>query len=524
MPLRGTLGGVAQLGERDTGSVEVMGSSPTVSSMVEKKAKTVKVNPLVACLSVILCLLILVAVCAVIYRIATGGRVVTVPLNDYVSVTFEGYDGQGEAEASFDTERFLNDYSERIKLTGKAKKLAGDDSEVGLLVLALGEDGVPASVIPLLFENGTLTPTNGLKNGDETVFSWNLTDSVKQALKDYLGCVPEAPDLVSFTEGLDDVKPVDLFEGLTLRFTGGEPNGLAEIDMPSSSEYAGELEYTIEPAEGLSNDDTVTVTVSYAGGDLNTYLAEEHGVRAKEEQMTFTVEGLSTYAQSYADITDEAIRRMEQKGMAVIEEYYDADPETFGDSLLEPAGALFLLAKDPESLTQGYNGVVMLYHAEVMVTVWEDGLDYIGHADYYTCVSFFDIETDEFGASTVDTDTAEMTTNTFVYNIPDTYLEGEGWLSHNLRGYETMADMLADCDSMYGYDYTISDQTGGNFSDGDTDTDEIPQRDRDNDTTEDDLQEGELQDEPQDEPQDDGQGTLEEEEYTGNTEDETGNI
>ena len=487
------------------------GSTDTVKADTPKKtAAHSKISPIVAVLSVVLSLLVLVAVCAVIFRIASGTRVVHVPLNDYLNVVYDGYDGQGEAEAEFDEDRFLADYSDKIKLTRMAKKVIDEEVEDAYVNEVLYEDSVPAEVFPLLFEEGTLSPAEGLKNGDETVFSWNITESTKQALKDYLGCVVDAPGFVSYASGLEEVEPVDLFAGLTLRFTGGATNGKAVIDEESESEYADELEYTIEPETGLSNGDTVTVTVSVPGADLDTYLATEYGVRAKETEKTFTVEGLSNYAESYDDLTDDVIRRMDQKAMGLIEEYYDADPEAFGNSELIPVGALFLKADDPDSDAESYNGVVMLYKAAVMVTVWEDGLDFIGRADYYTCVTFRDIEVDEFGASEVDLETAELTTASFVYNIPDTYLEGEGWLSHDLRGYETFDAMLDDCDSLYGTDYEITeyleaDMTGEDLQeDTEADTEDASDAGEEEEYTEE--EEGTLEEEMPEE-----EGTLEEE-------------
>ena len=81
---------------------------------------------------------------------------------------------------------------------------------------------------------------------------------------------------------------------------------------------------------------------------------------------------------------------------------------------------------------------------------------------------FRNIETDEFGASNVDLETAELTPTSFVFNIPGTELVLEDgsidWLTHDLRGFATLDEMILDCDNRFGYDYDMTEYLEGDLS------------------------------------------------------------
>ena len=160
----------------------------TEEAPVKKKSKA----PVII-LAVILGVLVAGGIAALVIFLLLGGSRVHIPLNDYVEVTFEGYDGRGTAEAVFDEERFLADYTGKIKLTGKGKSSLREGAESGLLSM-FGEDADMAALFPLLFEGGYLTPSTDLTNGDSVTFQWGLSAESQQQLSEYLRCTADVSD------------------------------------------------------------------------------------------------------------------------------------------------------------------------------------------------------------------------------------------------------------------------------------------------------------------------------------------
>ena len=82
-----------------------------------------------------------------------------------------------------------------------------------------------------------------------------------------------------------------MFSGIAVTYTGKEPDG--KISLSTTGAAVQGLVYTAEPAEGLRNGDTVTVTVTAPdGGDLQAYLLTQNKT-ASATTKQYIVEGLS---------------------------------------------------------------------------------------------------------------------------------------------------------------------------------------------------------------------------------------
>ncbi|MBR0172771.1 MAG: hypothetical protein IJQ21_08265 [Lachnospiraceae bacterium] len=478
--------------------------TPAAEAPAKKKSKA----PIII-LAVILGLLVAGGIAALAIFLLLGGRRVHIPLNDYVGVTFEGYDGRGTAEATFDEERFMADYTGKIKLTGKGRRALSEGTETGFLSM-FEEDADMAALFPLLFEEGYLTPSTDLSNGDTVTFQWSLPEESQQQLSEYMRCTVDASDKTFMVSELDEVQPADIFAGLTLAYTGVAPDGMAEVENRPSEEYTQDLQYEIDPPDGLRNGDSVTVTAVPPTGNLDDYLAEHYGVRAQESSMTFTVEGLNSIAESYEDISDEVKREMDRKAQELIDDYFQSNTDTLSYPTTEPAGALFLQAKDPENATDGQNMVILAYRETVRVTAVENGYEYVGDTEFCTWVSFSDIAMTEDGASEVDVETALFPNDTFFYEIPGTAAEGLPPLGSDLRGYRSFAEMEDAIRGMFENQYDITSHLDGtelNTAGGDaTQQDTAPENTQENtqeNTTGDDT-ELIIEDNPDEAPADGG--------------------
>lgn len=134
---------------------------------------------------------IIISVLAVLFVIiAANSRIDTFNINDYISVAYDGVNGEGTAEATFDTEAFENDLGSRIKLKGSESSLA--------------KSGADLSDAALLAENfiaGELSPSEGLSNGDEITWTWNVDED---GAKSFFKAVPEYEDITFTVEGLEE--------------------------------------------------------------------------------------------------------------------------------------------------------------------------------------------------------------------------------------------------------------------------------------------------------------------------------
>ena len=205
----------------------------------------------------------------------------TINLAKYVTITCEGYNGYGTATAEYDRAAFRKAIDGKIKLTADAKERFKD----------MGMDGTDEDVVDVfaeLLESGSFDRSTELSNGDEIVYHWDFDDSYKK----YFRVNIKGNDIKTKVKDLEEVEAVDVFEGLEISYEGYAPNGKAVITATPDSDFAGSLSYRIEPAEGLNNGDTIRVTAEGYGGDVNSYLARNHGVIAAETGKEYTVEGL----------------------------------------------------------------------------------------------------------------------------------------------------------------------------------------------------------------------------------------
>lgn len=218
----------------------------------------------------------------------------TVNLADYLEITFTGYDGYGTATYTLDTE---------------------DETLAGL-----GLDWYACE----------LTPAEGLHNDDTVTFSWNIDEDDLAAAEEAAGCRIAAEDVTVTVEDLEEITTFDAFDGATLTFTGAEPEGTAELTSVGSDPVCQELDYHIDPSTGLSNGDTVTITI----GDPDrtewvTALIEQYGKAPAATTQTYTVEGLGYYATSASEIPEDTLQKMQMRAK---ETFLARDLDRAGDA------------------------------------------------------------------------------------------------------------------------------------------------------------------------------------------------
>lgn len=226
----------------------------------------------------------------------------TINLNNYVTVTFEGYDGYGKATATIDWNKILDKYKKKISYTSKAK------SKYEYALFGYSMEELLGNCVSVSLEK-----EDGLSNGDRVKYVWNIDEN---QLKKYVDCKIKYSDETVDVSGLEKIKTFDPFENLTLTYSGISPNGTVAISY--TGDVLDEDEFYCDTDSGLSNGDVITV---YLNSDDMEYYVENYKMIPSETEKEYTVEGLDKYASSVKDISKEMIAAMKKQAESVVTEY-----------------------------------------------------------------------------------------------------------------------------------------------------------------------------------------------------------
>lgn len=224
---------------------------------------------------------------------ACGGK--TLDMEDYITVTFSGYDTLGSPEVTVDWD-------------GVSDKLFGKG----------GATVDPDHIIELDYEN-----VNDLCNGEN--FTINVIIDEYDAER-YEVAVKES-QLTYKVKGLTEAKKVDVFQSLDVSFSGFEPEGEVSLENTATDPFLQNVVYTVERHGGLKNGDVITVKANYKPTTV-----EQYGCIAQERTHQYTVEGLGAYLFDRSQLDRAWLDTMVEAGAQTIEMYSDdsnSAPEVF---------------------------------------------------------------------------------------------------------------------------------------------------------------------------------------------------
>lgn len=333
-------------------------------------------------------------------------------MDDYVTISYEGYNTVGSAKAEFNY-----------------RKIASDNT--GIESLSDAED-----LLDDIGQNSQLDKQSELSNGDVVTYKWSISNSEKKQIERALHCKLKYKDIQQQVTGLKDAETYDPFESIEVTFDGVAPNGTASVNDNSGS---WDISYEVSPSSGLSNGDTVTVYYSVNGYSskenekINEYCAENFGKIPTSTEKEYTVSGLSTYVQKLKDISDSEESTLESNATDIINAYIaksygNSNDKTFGD--LKYIGRYLLCAKTQDGNTNPVNALDLVYKISVSLSDDYDG-DSVEKTDvdYYCFVNFTDVKVNDDGEVTYDPD---------YVNVCGQYL------SNNLYGYENLSSLYMD--------------------------------------------------------------------------------
>ncbi len=223
----------------------------------------------------------------------------TIDLNKYTKVTYEGYDGHGEAEVKIDYGAINEDYAKKVKVMTNSETFWFVDLSVG-------------EVLPYLV-TASIDVSSGLSNGDQITISYQTEEEMKEILDCKIKCREETVTV----EGLEEIRAIDVFTGVEVNFSGTAPHGKADLKTGEQfDEIWGFYSWNIDPYTDLSNGDTVTVSLEVQDEDA---FIQKFGGMPKDTVRTYTVAGLDSYVTDMSQLSSENIEALRKEANEQLE-------------------------------------------------------------------------------------------------------------------------------------------------------------------------------------------------------------
>lgn len=199
--------------------------------------------------------------------------------------------------------------------------------------------------------------TSELSNGDK------LTVSVVDAEEIEDICLENGIKLTATSKeytvsGLDEIQDVDLFEHLTIGYEGIAPNGKVILDTDGYDIGGYDLGFSADKPDGLSNGDTIKVTIS----DYTIEACGENGINPTPTEKEYTVEGLSSYVTDFSQIPEADIENMKNNNKDIMDAHVASnwsDPEAY--KKLTFKGCYMLVPKNEVGYGGKYNELYFVY-------------------------------------------------------------------------------------------------------------------------------------------------------------------
>lgn len=265
---------------------------------------------------------VLVSIAAVAV-VAAGGwafanRTPTIDVSKYMTLSADGYNTVGKLNIDFDTDKLEQDYGKQITTRFKKQMKNLKDDTFGLSSLTASlYDGYEADLFAETCATGSADKTKNLSNGDVVTYTW---DDNSDEAEEAFGVKVKYTDITYTVSGLASVNTFDAFDGVDVEFSGISPDGRATVNsLPTAAEAQG-LYYTLDENSGLSNGDTVTLTVHSNRDDFSDCI-DKYGAMPQATEKTFTVAGLNEYVTSADTLSDSVLVSLQNQAEDVFKSY-----------------------------------------------------------------------------------------------------------------------------------------------------------------------------------------------------------
>ncbi len=225
-------------------------------------------------------LAVVLVIAAVTFLVVNHTR--TIHLGNYVVFETEtGYSGYGVISASFDYEAFAADYSGKLKV--QIKKMEDDAlSEYAWLSYRYDETYDIAMIFFFEYVYGSLDQATLLTNGDVVTWTWGE----EEVLSTCFNYKVDLSDVTYTISNLEEVESIDIFEYISLDFSGYSGYGSASISV---NDMLSTYYFELSESSSLSNGDVITVTFDE---DYIQTLICNYGLCPAETGKNYVVSGL----------------------------------------------------------------------------------------------------------------------------------------------------------------------------------------------------------------------------------------
>lgn len=280
--------------------------------------------------------------------------------------------------------------------------------------------------------NGTL------KNGDKVKVKVNgSADELKESLL-RSGKNLTATEKEYTVDGLEAYKDVDLFDYLSVTYTGTSPNGKAEIKQTDGSPVSY-INYNADKTSGLANGDVIKLTIE---GDY-----ESSGIKVAATEKEYTVEGLPYYISALEELPADVSEKMQKNDRDIFEARVASnwgEKEKFKDMKL--VGNYFIKPKEGVDVSWGTvnNRVYFVY--EISASNDKDG-----NFKYYWASSYYDIVILADGTCSFD-----LTQASYTSTVNNNYKPGDRYYYNGFGDLDSLFSKLITANiDKYEYENTV---------------------------------------------------------------------
>lgn len=351
-----------------------------------------------ACVSLVLVLLIVIAL-----------HKPTVNLNDYLKVTYGGYDGGGVAYTEIDWNSMKEDFENKISYKRGMAQTGGM---------------TPIDII-MEYTNANIEGKNEkLSNGDKVSYTWKVD---KDAIAKLIKCKIKYSDGSKKVSGLKEMELFDPFKNLKVTFSGVEPNGEADIEY--NGDMLSEYDFTCDKTSGLKNGDKIKISLTEDAG----YYVDQYNKAPSVLEKEYKVKNLGKYLSKIKEVDTDGMNSARAKAQKSISDMVDYWSEDVTLDKVSYAGDYLQVAKDSDDYTKNYYGVIYQINAHIQ----PDGGQRKDVVSYYS-MKFENVIVGGDGKCEIDLDEYDVPYDDFSVEVTSGDLSSG---SYSFDGYQTLEEL-----------------------------------------------------------------------------------
>lgn len=351
-----------------------------------------------ACVALVLVLLIVIAL-----------HKPTVNLNDYLKVTYGGYDGGGVAYTEIDWNSMKEDFENKISYKRGMAQTGGM---------------TPIDII-MEYTNANIEGKNEkLSNGDKVSYTWKVD---KDAIAKLIKCKIKYSDGSKKVSGLKEMELFDPFKNLKVTFSGVEPNGEADIEY--NGDMLSEYDFTCDKTSGLKNGDKIKISLTEDAG----YYVDQYNKAPSVLEKEYKVKNLGKYLSKIKEVDTDGMNSARAKAQKSISDMVDYWSEDVTLDKVSYAGDYLQVAKDSDDYTKNYYGVIYQINAHIQ----PDGGQRKDVVSYYS-MKFENVIVGGDGKCEIDLDEYDVPYDDFSVEVTSGDLSSG---SYSFDGYQTLEEL-----------------------------------------------------------------------------------